>query len=183
MYGSGRVAVSDVQEALPNVQEWSGGPPECLGVVGTGQDTSGALQVIAKRLQCLATHSRTQLPPGHPGGTPDHSRTYGRASRLLADIREGFPTSPVHPGEPPDHSRTSRRGSQPLLDIREGLSTTPGHPGGPPDHSRTSGTAFRPLPDILEGLPTTPGHSGGPPDNYQTYWRASEHSRTSGRAY
>ena len=51
--------------------------------------------------------------PGYPAGPPGHSRTSGRASRPLPDIRrdfrllphiwEGRPTTPGHPGWHPDY--------------------------------------------------------------------------------
>ena len=34
MSGSDRESLTYVMEALSDVQEWSGGPPRCLGVVG-----------------------------------------------------------------------------------------------------------------------------------------------------
>ena len=72
---------------------------------------------------------RKGLPttPGHPVGPSNYSRTFGRASRLLLDIRDGLSTTP---------------------DIRKEVPTTPGHPGGSPDHSQTSVTVSRTLPDI-----------------------------------
>ena len=66
-----------------------------------------------------------------------HSRTTGRASRLLPDIREG----------------------------REDLLNTPGHLGGFPDHYRTSGRASRTLPGIREASQTSRRASQLLPDN------------------
>ena len=136
-----------------------------------------------------SNQNRSLLPttPGPPGGPPDHSRTSGRSSRPLPDIREVLPTTPGHPEGPPDHSRTPGRASRPLADIREGLTTTPGHAGGPPDHSwilgrvvsklltttdhsRTSRRASRPLPNIRESLPTTPRHPGGLLERLPDIW-------------
>ena len=57
------------------------------------------------------------------------SRTFGRASQPLPDIREGLPTTPANPGGSPENSQ----------DIWEGPPTTYGYPGVLSNHSRTSG--------------------------------------------
>ena len=44
-----------------------------------------------------------------PGGLPDHSRTYGRASLLFPDMPEGLLTISGPQGGPPDHLQTSGR--------------------------------------------------------------------------
>ena len=42
MSGRGRVALSDVQEALSDVREWWRGPPASPGVVGRPSQMSGS---------------------------------------------------------------------------------------------------------------------------------------------
>ena len=156
------------QEAIPNVREWSEGPPGYSGVVQRPSRISGSgrkaipnvrrpsrmfdrvfrpLPDIRERLPI--TPGNPRRPPGHPGGPSEHSRTSERASRTsmrvsrpLPDIREAFRTS----RRASHHSRTSWRFCRTLADIREGL---------------------RQLPDFREGLLTTPGHPGGSPDHYR----------------
>ena len=125
-------------------------------------------------------------PPGHLRGPPDPSLTYRRttrpltpsdpsqtfgvASRLLLDLREGLLTL----------SESSRGSLDHSLGLREGHPTLPGAPRGPPDSSRNFGRVTQPLSDLQEGLPTPPrppgwppGPSGKPPEPSQTSGRAS----------
>ena len=201
-----------VRDTLPNVQELSGAPQGCPGVVGTPFRMSGSGRETLP-------DSRKSLPttPGHLREDPDRSRTAERAFRPLPDIRAGLPDIQEGPSE---HSRTSERASwtserdsPPLPAIRVGLPTPPGHLGGPPEHSRTSGRVSRPLPDnrgaprtsrnatrqlpdIRKGLPplrdiwesvqTIPGPPGWPPELYGGPPKLSrgppDHSQTSGMA-
>ena len=101
------------REALPNVQECSGGPPECPRVVGSSfpnvQECSGG-------------------PLGLPRGVGWPSRLSWSGQEALPDVREcsgGHPGCPGVLGRP---SRLSLRGERPfrmsgscreaLLDIR-----------------------------------------------------------------
>ena len=70
------------QEALPNVWEWSGGPPRCPGVVG-----SPSRMVWSCREDLLVVPEWLGVPPGYPGvvGMPTQMTRSGR--KAFPDIR------------------------------------------------------------------------------------------------
>ena len=94
------------QEALPNVREWSGGPPGCPGVVGMSSQMSGSgqesLSDVREALPDVRVWSRG--PPGCP-------RVVGSGREAHLDVWKwsGVVGSP---------SRMSRSGSEALLYVR-----------------------------------------------------------------
>ena len=84
MSGSCRDAVSDVQESLPVVQEWSGDPPGCLGVVGGPPGCPGG------PIGCPGVVGRPSWKFGRPAwkfGRP--SQMSGSSRETLLDVPEG----------------------------------------------------------------------------------------------
>ena len=81
MTGSGREALTEFWEALPDVRKWSRGPPGCPGVVGNQSWMYGSGREAI-------TDIREGIPstPGHPVGALDHSHTSRTAFRNLPDI-------------------------------------------------------------------------------------------------
>ena len=121
MSGSGRKTLPDIREGLPNTPRHLREPPGHLERVSRQLlDIREGLPPLLDVWQCLPT------TPRHPGGPPttpgrsaassDHSRTFGRDSRPLTDIRESLSTTPGHSrgtlkhlDGSPNHSRTSER--------------------------------------------------------------------------
>ena len=79
MSGSGPDTLPDVQKYLPNVREWSEGPPGCPGVV-----------LIPSRM-----FGRTSRMFGRT------SRMFGRTSRISGSGREALPEVQKWSGGPP----------------------------------------------------------------------------------
>ena len=128
---------------------------------------SGSPQELPKPTQTSRWDSRAH--PKLCEGLPNPSRTSGRDSIPLTDLRMGLSTSLRLPGVPPNPSRTSAKSFQQLQDhweglpdLREDLQTTPGLPLEPPDPSQTSEKASRPL-RTHKGLMTPLRPSGGSP--------------------
>ena len=113
MSESGRETLPDVQETprmswsgqkvLPGVQEWSGDPSKCLGVVGRlfwrSRSSREALLNVRKRSGDPPGHSR-QYPgylivvgdaPECPGGPPECLGVIGRPSWMSKSGREALP--------------------------------------------------------------------------------------------
>ena len=206
-FGRASPSLLDLLEGLPTHSGPPGGPPNYSWTFGR------ASQPFLDLLEGLAT------PPEPLGGSPnlpeptggslfrtcgrasctswrasDTYRTFGRASRLLTDRQEGFPTPPrppeglpTPPGSPqrsPDTSRIFRRGSLPLQDIRKGLEhlleglphlleSLPHLREGFP-HLREGNST---LLDHQEHCPTPLGQPGGPPNLSRTSGKASRFLR------
>ena len=145
MFGSGREAISEVREALPNVPEgwedlWmSGRPCRCPGVFGTSSRMSeSGWETLPDVWECL------EGPPGYPGGPLGFPGVVGKPSwmsgsvrKAIADVREalsdgrecsegspGYPGTPGYPGERPGclevYGRLSRMSDRPTWMSRSG---------------------------------------------------------------
>ena len=82
MSGSGRLA-------LPNVQEWSGDPPVCPGVVGRPSRMSGCGPdtVPNHRKDLPDVQEWSGVPPGCPGVVGRPSRMSGSGREAIHDVR------------------------------------------------------------------------------------------------
>ena len=100
--GSASRPLSDNRDGLQTTPGHLGGSHDHFR---TSERASRPLTALCKGLKPVPnireSHPRTSGHPGGPqtspgllGGPPDHSRTSGRASRPLPDIREGLPTTP-----------------------------------------------------------------------------------------
>ena len=91
------------REVLPDVQEWSGGPPGCLGMVRRPSEMSGScrdavtdvresLPVVREWLgdhpSCLGV---VGVHPGCPGVSERPSRMSGSGREALLEVWEGLP--------------------------------------------------------------------------------------------
>ena len=119
MTGSGQLALLDVEtvfrmsesglDALPEVREWSGDPPECPGVIGRPSRMSGSpCRMFGRgRLALSDVREWSEGLPGCPGGVAGSPGVVKRVS--------GCPGVFVRP------SRLSRSGRQTLPYVREPL--------------------------------------------------------------
>ena len=128
-----REGLPDIREGLSTTTEHSGGPPDqswtstrppkypdrhpahSEGSPDHFRTTGSSSRPLPDIKEGLWT------TPGHPGRTPNHSRTSVRPPGHPA----GPATTPRRSAGFLDYSRTSRRASQPLLDIQEGLRPYP----------------------------------------------------------
>ena len=118
------------RESLPNVREWSGGPPASPEVVGRPSRMSLSLGGPSG---CPAF---VEMTPGHPGGHPGCSGVIETPSRMSGSGRESLPDVWLWSGGP---------------------SKWPGVVGGPSGcpavvgrPSRLSGSGRKTLPDVWE---------------------------------
>ena len=120
MIGSGRETLTNVRKVLIDIQEWSVGPPACLGVVGR--------------------HSRMLMRVGRPfrmsGSCQEAFPDVLEASRMSRsvpvarpDVREWLRVPPGYPGVVGKPFRMSRSGQEALLDVRKWSGDAPGCPG------------------------------------------------------
>ena len=114
MFGSGRVALLNVREALSDVRERSGGPPGCPGVVGRPSLMSGSGRVALSDvrealLEVRKLHGGPPVCSGVVGRPSQLSGSGGRPSRMSGSCQETLPKDrEVSPkvwewsGHPPD---------------------------------------------------------------------------------
>ena len=97
------VALSDVQEALPNVWEWSGYSLGCPGVIKRPSRMSGSGRealpdVWGGREALTDVQERSGVSPGFPGVVRSLSRMSGSVRKALPDVREWLGGPPGCPG-------------------------------------------------------------------------------------
>ena len=89
MSGSGLDAHPDGWAALPDVQERSRGPPECLGVVGRPSQMVGSpyLMSVSGRESLQDFQEWSEGPHGFLGVVGSPSRKSGSVREALLDVR------------------------------------------------------------------------------------------------
>ena len=176
MSGSSRETLPNICKILMDIQEWSVGPPVCLGVVGRLSRCPG----VVGRASRMTGSGREALPNNQKwlGGPPGCPGLVGRPSRLSLGV--GGP--PRCTGVVGSLSWVFGRGRETLPDVRERLEGPTGCPevvGRPSRMSRRPrgcpGVVGRPLrmsrsgwialPDVCEWLRGSSNFrewSGGP---------------------
>lgn len=128
------------------------------------------------------SHEPLRSLEGPPGGTPNPTWPYSRASlssrtswedsQSLPTLWKGLPTPTGTSGGPPDHSLPllgTPDSSRPFCKGFQSL----GHLDGTHYPSQSSGRSFRHHLTLQEGLTTSPRPPAGPPDPSWHSWRAS----------
>ena len=147
MIGSGRETLTNVRKVLMDIQEWSVGPPACLGVVGR--------------------HSRMLLRVGRP------FRMSGSCREAFPNVLEASQMSGSVPVARPDVREWSERPSRMSESGQEALSDVQEWSAGPNRCPRVVGRPSRKSMSGQEALPMSesggspPGCSGDPADIWE----------------
>ena len=134
MSGSSRETLPNICKILMDIQEWSVGPPVCLGVVGRLSRCPG----VVGRASRMTGSGREALPNNQKwlGGLPDVRDWSGDPPgcpwgwEALQDVQEWSGVSRGCSGVVGRRSRMSGSGWKALLDVRKWWGGPLGCPGG-----------------------------------------------------